>query len=135
MGVLFFSSFSLRCNRSASNFFLLSFVTSDKGDVELTPDGKAFAEADIATRKNLFRDAALAHVELLQKMRAALESKSDHTMPLEFFRDFLEERFPDEAVERQIETALNWGRYADLFSYDSESDRLSLYQPADAPHL
>jgi hypothetical protein len=34
-------------------------------------------------------------------------------------------------VDLQIETALNWGRYADIFTYDSESDRLRLI-PAGA---
>ena len=103
---------------------LLAFAKTERGDVELTPNGKAFAEADIATRKALFREAALAHVTLLQQIHGALRSKSDHTMPLEFFRDILEEHFSDEEVQRQIETALNWGRYGEIFAYDSESDRL-----------
>jgi NitT/TauT family transport system ATP-binding protein len=107
---------------------LLSFAKSEAGDVEISPAGKAFAEADISTRKNLFREAALAHVKLLQQMNSALTSKSDHTMPLEFFRDLLQEHFSDEEVARQIDTALNWGRYADIFTYDSESDRLALNQ-------
>jgi len=105
---------------------LLAFAKSDKGDVEITPEGKAFAEADISTRKRLFRDAALSHVTLLQQMHSALANKSDHTMSLEFFRDLLREHFPDAEVQRQIETALNWGRYADLFTYHADSDRLSL---------
>lgn len=109
---------------------LLSFAKSDKGDVEITPEGKAFAEADIVTRKHLFREAALAHVTLLQQMHKALESKRDHSMPLEFFRDVLEEHFPDAEVRHQIETALNWGRYGDILTYDSESDRLSLFEPS-----
>jgi NitT/TauT family transport system ATP-binding protein len=107
----------------------LSFVESGRGDIEITPSGKAFAEADIATRKDVFREAALAHVTLLQQMSNALASKSDHTIPLELFRDILEERFSDGDVQRQLDTALNWGRYGDIFSYDSESDRLRLYQP------
>src|SRR4051794_29068371 len=49
--------------------------------------GKAFADADIHDRKRLFREAALANGTLLQQMHSALTSKSDHTMPLEFFRD------------------------------------------------
>jgi NitT/TauT family transport system ATP-binding protein len=110
---------------------LLSFVNSERGDIELTASGKAFAEADIATRKGLFREAALAHVTLLQQMNSALASKSDHTMPMELFRDTLDEHFSDDDVQRQIETALNWGRYGDIFTYDSESDRLSLHRPAD----
>jgi NitT/TauT family transport system ATP-binding protein len=109
---------------------LLSFVASGRGDIELSQAGKAFAEADISTRKVVFREAALAHVTLLQQMHKALASKSDHTIPLELFRDILEERFSDYEVQRQIDTALNWGRYGDIFSYDSESDRLRLYQPA-----
>jgi NitT/TauT family transport system ATP-binding protein len=111
---------------------LLSFAVSDKGDLQITPLGKEFAEADIATRKRIFREAALAHVPLLQQMHNALHSKSDHSLPLEFFRDVLDEHFPREEVQRQIETALDWGRYGDIFTYDSEADRLALYQPAGA---
>jgi NitT/TauT family transport system ATP-binding protein len=108
---------------------LLGFARSDKGDIEITPEGKAFAEADIATRRQLFRDAALAHVTLLQQMRKALESKSDHAMPLEFFRDVLEEHFSDVEMERQIATALNWGRYGDILSYHADSDQILLFEP------
>ena len=69
----------------------------------------------------MFREAALANVRLLQQMNSALPSKSDHTMPLEFFRDILEEHFSGNEVQRQIETALDWGRYGDLFTYDPET--------------
>jgi NitT/TauT family transport system ATP-binding protein len=105
---------------------LLSFVRSERGDIDLTPSGKAFAEANISTRKEVFREAALSHVTLLQQMNSALASKSDHTMPLELFRDILQEHFSDDEVQRQIDTALNWGRYGDIFTYDSESDRLQM---------
>lgn len=107
---------------------LLSFARSERGDVELTPEGKVFAEADISTRKEIFRRAALAHVALLQQMNSALASKSDGAMPLEFFRDLLQNHFSDDEVERQIDTALNWGRYGEIFTYDSASDRLLLNQ-------
>jgi NitT/TauT family transport system ATP-binding protein len=110
---------------------LLSFVNSGGGAIELTPAGKTFVEAGISTRKTVFREAALAHVTLLQQIHHALANKSDHTMPLELFRDILEERFSDQDVQLQIDTALDWGRYGDIFSYDSESDRLRLSQPAN----
>jgi NitT/TauT family transport system ATP-binding protein len=111
---------------------LLAFAKTERGDVELTPAGKEFAEADISTRKALFRQAALNHVQLLQQMHRAIESRSDHAMPLEFFRDIVRERFPEQEVERQIDTALNWGRYAEIFTYDSESDRLVAIQEVSA---
>ena len=53
-------------------------------------------------------------------------------MPLEFFRDILDEHLSDKEVQRQLETVLNWGRYAELFTYDAETDKLSLHQPASA---
>ncbi len=115
---------------------LLGFAKSHEGDVEITPAGKAFAEADITTRKRLFREAALAHVVLLQQIRSALEKKSDGAIPLEFFRDILDEHLPEEEVERQIKTVLGWGRYAEIFTYDSETDRLLLHQATGSanPH-
>jgi NitT/TauT family transport system ATP-binding protein len=109
---------------------LLGFVTAKEGDVVMTPEGNRFAEADIPTRKILFRNAVLARADLLQQMRKTLMSKADHSMPLDFFHDILDEYFSEEETKQQIETALNWGRYAEIFEYDSENDRLRLYQPA-----
>ena len=111
---------------------LLDFATVREGDVKTTPEGRAFAAAEIANRKSLFRDAALARVTLLQKMKSALESRSDHVMPLEFFHDILDEHFTEPEVEKQIETALSWGRYAEIFSYDAESGNLRLHQQSEA---
>ena len=110
---------------------MLAFATAHEGDVKITPRGRTFAEADIPTRKRLFREA-LTHVPLMQQIVTALENKSDHTMPVEFFRDLLDERLPAHDVEQQIETALNWGRYADIFTYDSASDRLRLILAGEA---
>jgi NitT/TauT family transport system ATP-binding protein len=106
---------------------LLGFATAREGDVKVTPEGKAFAEADIPTRKVLFREAGLSRVALLQKIMSALESKSDHVMPLEFFHDILDEHFTEAEVVKQLETAVNWGRYAEIFSYDPERGTLQLY--------
>jgi NitT/TauT family transport system ATP-binding protein len=103
---------------------LLDFARAAKGDVELTAAGKAFVAADIATRKDLFREAALAHSTLLRQINSGLMSKSNGEMPLEFFRDILDEHFSEAEVQRQIDTAINWGRFGEIFSYDSESDRL-----------
>ena len=105
---------------------LLGFATSKEGDVEISRPGIAFTEADIATRKRLFRGALLEHVTLIQQIRNALEKKVNRTMTLEFFRDILDEHMPAEEAQKQIDTALNWGRYAEIFTYDSENDTLFL---------
>jgi NitT/TauT family transport system ATP-binding protein len=38
----------------------------------------------------------------------------------------LEREFPPEEAERQVEIAIDWGRYAELFSYDDSGEVLSL---------
>jgi len=105
---------------------MLGFATLKEGDVEITPEGKVFAEADILSRKTLFRDAALKHVAILQCIDNVLKAKSDHSIPDEFFHDILDEHFSQDETERQFETAMNWGRYAEIFDHDPEQDRLVL---------
>jgi NitT/TauT family transport system ATP-binding protein len=113
---------------------MLGFAESTQGDVQITAAGKEFAEADIATRKKLFRDAVLSHVTLIQQIRNALERKSDRAVPLEFFRDVLDKHFSQEDVQHQLDAALNWGRYAEIFTYDSQTDRLLLDEAGNVAH-
>jgi NitT/TauT family transport system ATP-binding protein len=113
---------------------LLGFAKADRGDIELTPEGKAFADADIEKRTALFREAALKHVSILQQINMALAIKGNHSMPLEFYRDVLDEHFAPAEVQKQIETVLHWGRYAGIFTYDSEKDRLLSHASADEDH-
>ncbi|HSY99561.1 MAG TPA: AAA-associated domain-containing protein [Terriglobales bacterium] len=113
---------------------MLGFAESTQGDVQITAAGKEFAEADIATRKRLFRDAVLSHVTLIQQIRNALERKSDRAVPLEFFRDVLDKHFSQEDVQHQLDAALNWGRYAEIFTYDSQTDRLLLDEAGNLAH-
>jgi NitT/TauT family transport system ATP-binding protein len=108
---------------------MLGFATLKEGDVEITAEGIAFAEADILTRKLLFRDAALKHIAILQCIHSVLKSKSDHSIPEEFFHDILDEHFSQDEVERQFETAMNWGRYAEIFDHDPEKGRFVLTEP------
>ena len=78
------------------------------------------------------RDAAVANVLLLRQIRRALESKSDHTVPEDFFLDMLDEQFTQEETLRQLETAINWGRYAELFDFDAGKRRFIRPEVEDA---
>ncbi len=110
---------------------LLQFLKVEEGDVAITPDGRAFVESEILQQKELFRKAALAHVLLLRQITRALDNKSDHTVPEEFFLDMLDEQFSDEETRRQLETAINWGRYAELFDFDGGRRRFTLPESED----
>lgn len=105
---------------------LLGFLRVEEGDAVITESGAEFANSEILRQKELFRDAALANVLLLRQIRRALEAKSDHTVPEEFFLDMLDEQFSEEECLRQMETAVTWGRYAELFDFDAARRRFVL---------
>jgi NitT/TauT family transport system ATP-binding protein len=106
---------------------LLGFLKVEEGDAAITPEGKAYAESEILKQKELFRKAAIDHVLLLRQITRALANKSDHSVPEEFFLDMLDEQFSDEECRNQLETAINWGRYAELFDWDDARRRFMLH--------
>jgi NitT/TauT family transport system ATP-binding protein len=105
---------------------LLGMLRVEEGDAVITPEGRALAQADIQARKAIFRKAALANVPLLRQMEQALKAKSNRTIQDEFFRDLLEAHFSEDEARRQLETAIQWGRYAEIFDYDAVTGKLTL---------
>jgi NitT/TauT family transport system ATP-binding protein len=110
---------------------LLGFLKIEEGDAAITPSGAEFANSEILRQKELFRDAAVANVLLLRQIRRALESKSDHSVPEDFFLDMLDEQFSEEESLRQMETAVTWGRYAEIFDFDAGRRRFVLPDAQD----
>jgi len=105
---------------------LLGLLKLEEGDAILTPEGTAFANGDIQGRKAIFRKSVLANIPLLRQMEQALKPKSNRALPAEFFQDLLDEHFSEDEAKRQLETAIQWGRYAELFAYDAASGKLTL---------
>jgi len=106
---------------------LLGFLKVEEGDAAITPEGREYAESEIAKQKELFRKAAVDHVLLLRQITRALANKSDHSVSEEFFLDMLDEQFSDDECKLQLETAINWGRYAALFDWDDSRRRFVLH--------
>ncbi|OLZ08796.1 nitrate/sulfonate/bicarbonate ABC transporter ATP-binding protein [Sulfobacillus thermosulfidooxidans] len=96
-----------------------------EGDLTLTDLGRQFVEADVNERKRIIREQ-LRDVPLFRLIDRVLRSKANHAMPKEFFNDILEEHFSVDEAERQLMTAINWGRFADLFHYDTDTELLYL---------
>jgi NitT/TauT family transport system ATP-binding protein len=102
---------------------LLGFLKVTEGDAVITPTGAEFANSEILRQKELFRIAAVENVLLLRQIVRAIEAKSDKTVPEDFFHDMLDEQFSEDETVRQLETAINWGRYAELFDFDASRRR------------
>jgi NitT/TauT family transport system ATP-binding protein len=107
---------------------LLGFLTVHEGDAEITPIGMEYANSEILHQKEVFRKAAVENVLLLRQIVRAVETKSDGTVSEEFFHDVLDEQFTEEETVRQLETAISWGRYAELFDFDAGRRRFTQAQ-------
>ncbi len=110
---------------------LLGFARTTNGVVTVTESGRAFADADVLRSKDLFRQQMLAHVPLVETVYRTLRQKGDGTMRDTFFLDILDEYYPDAEAERQFATAVDWGRYAELFEFDADDGRLRLSPPPE----
>ncbi|PLZ93890.1 ABC transporter ATP-binding protein [Fischerella thermalis] len=108
---------------------LLGFAKVTQGDVQLTDIGRDFATTTILRSKDLFRQQVLQNVPMLASMVQTLREKRIGSMRADFFMDLLDEHFPPEEAERQFATAVDWGRYAELFEYDAREERLYLPEP------
>jgi NitT/TauT family transport system ATP-binding protein len=108
---------------------LLDVADIEEGDLVLTEPGKRFADAGVLEEKKIFREQALAHVSILRKIVQSLEDAPGHTLPEEYFLSLLEKHFSEEEAQAQLETAINWGRYAELFSFNENRGMFRLEEP------
>jgi NitT/TauT family transport system ATP-binding protein len=111
---------------------MLGLADVHDADMELTAVGKEFVAADILTSKQLFASQAQTRAPLVRAVYQALSSTKDHTLPDRFFLDLLGRGFTEDEARRQLDTAIDWGRYGELFEYDADSGRLRLEHPVEA---
>ncbi|WP_237694162.1 nitrate/sulfonate/bicarbonate ABC transporter ATP-binding protein [Streptomyces sp. SID2888] len=111
---------------------LLGFTTLSGDDLLLTQTGTAFAGADVQESKKIFAEAAL-RAPLVRLITSSLRQNPDGTLRAGFFRDVLSHHFTAEQVTRQLETATDWGRYAELYSYDAEPEEYHLDENDPGP--
>ena len=104
---------------------MLGFATVESGDLMLTPLGQTFAEASIQARKEIFA-ARIRRVPIIRWIRNMINAATDHRMNWDIYQAALSLEFPPDEAERQMETAVNWGRYAELFYFDDDEDVLFL---------
>jgi NitT/TauT family transport system ATP-binding protein len=113
---------------------LLGFADASGGCVTVTPIGRDFATTTILRAKDLFRQQVLAHVPIVATITKTLAEKENRTMRADFFLDLLDEYYPAHEAQLQFNTAIEWGRYAELFEYDATEERLTLSDATPAAH-
>lgn len=103
---------------------LLGFLHVQEGDLMITPLGKAYAEASILSRKEMLAGRVL-RLPLIGWIYETLRQDDDQRVARDYFLDKLRPEFHDLAGQ-QVEAAVNWGRFAELFAFEDDTDELYL---------
>jgi NitT/TauT family transport system ATP-binding protein len=98
---------------------ILGFATVEKGDISLTALGETFAEAGIQARKEIFA-TRIRRLPLMRWLTTMLTNSENHALDWDIIHTALELEFPEDEAEKQLDNLINWGRYAELISYNDD---------------
>eukprot|EP00172_Hildenbrandia_rubra_P003952 Plantae.Rhodophyta-Hildenbrandia_rubra.ctg7109.p1 GENE.Plantae.Rhodophyta-Hildenbrandia_rubra.ctg7109~~Plantae.Rhodophyta-Hildenbrandia_rubra.ctg7109.p1 ORF type:complete len:563 (+),score=79.35 Plantae.Rhodophyta-Hildenbrandia_rubra.ctg7109:262-1950(+) len=112
---------------------ILGLIRVDDGDVAINERGRRFMSSSIDERKSLVRRAMLRSegCQLIQQIVNMLEQAggANNRLPQELIFDtILLKHFSTQEARRQLEVAIEWGRFAELFGYDAPSGECWLFE-------
>ncbi|WP_020496521.1 nitrate/sulfonate/bicarbonate ABC transporter ATP-binding protein [Sciscionella marina] len=105
---------------------MLDLLTVDGGELALTTTGKEFTGADIQRSKEIFAAQVRDRAPLVRTIVRALASSQNGKLRADFFLDLLRRGFPSTEARQQLDTAIDWGRYGELYDYDTDSGQLTV---------
>jgi NitT/TauT family transport system ATP-binding protein len=108
---------------------LLRFAQLSEGDLMLADAGKRFAHLETDERKKLFAEHLVNYVPVMGLIRRVLDERPSHSAPAARFRNELEDYMSEDYADETLKTIVSWGRYAELFAYDEQSEQFSLENP------
>ena len=108
---------------------ILAFAHLGGGDVELSPSGLSYVDADILLRKEIFAEHVIRYIGLAAHIRRVLDERPGNRAKEDRFLRELEDFFSEDEAERVLQVVIEWGRYAEIFAYEEGSGMLSLENP------
>jgi NitT/TauT family transport system ATP-binding protein len=116
------SDYLLRLTEAAE---LLGFSIISHGDIMLTPLGETFVEASVIARKSIF-GVRIRRIPLFQWLVSQLREAEENRLSVNTVREALGNEFPPEEVDPQLNIVVDWGRYAEIFAYDDNTEMIYL---------
>ncbi|MEC8461108.1 MAG: nitrate/sulfonate/bicarbonate ABC transporter ATP-binding protein [Pseudomonadota bacterium] len=108
---------------------ILRLAVLEGGQVALTEVGEQFAKADLFERKNLFAQQLQTHVPLARHIDRVLRGRPNYSASGQRFLIELQDDLSEDAAQEVLKVVIEWGRYAELFAYDHNTDTLSFDDP------
>lgn len=109
---------------------LLGFATISSGKIALTALGETFAEARIQARKEIF-NTRIRRLPIFRWLQSMLKAADKNQLDWQVVQTALELDFPPKEAERQMDTMVDWGRYAEFLGYDDDSEMIFLETEGD----
>jgi NitT/TauT family transport system ATP-binding protein len=104
---------------------MLGLVHTPGGDVVVEPFGNQVVDASITDRKDLIRDK-LAEIPLFKMVKEYLSREEGTEVSREEMLEKLAELLPNEDAESSFGTVVSWGRYAEMFGYNDDTQTFYL---------
>jgi NitT/TauT family transport system ATP-binding protein len=105
---------------------LLELAELEDGDIILTREGGRFANSGTEERRAILRHALRQGLPLIREICSTLDERPSHTTSAATFREMLQEDMSADYAAQTLQTLVNWARYAGLFDYDEDNDKLFL---------
>ncbi len=110
---------------------MLDFAELRDGTLHLTAAGRALAAAGLGKRNRLFAEHLLRSVPLVSYIRRVLEDRPSHQAPRSRFLTELEDHLSTRDAEHTLTAVIDWGRYAEIFTYGHKLQLFGLSRPCD----
>jgi NitT/TauT family transport system ATP-binding protein len=105
---------------------MLKLAYPENGGLHLSEQGRRYAHADLLRSKEQFATLAVEHAPLVRRIVKLLRRSENAALRADDILAYLRQGFTENDARTQLETAIDWGRFAELFEYDADTDRLIL---------
>ena len=109
---------------------ILKLADVAEGDISLTAPARQFVDADTQVRKQIFAEQLIQNVPLAAYIYQVLRGRPGNTAPRIRFLTQLEDLMTEDFAIEALAAVTSWGRYAELFAYDDNTETYSLENPS-----
>lgn len=111
---------------------LMDLVDTPHHRVLLTKLGQQVADGDVNERKRVVR-GQLKSLKLVQMLIHMLENQPETELPYDQLIEWVQSKVPALNPKTSLDTLIDWGRYGEIFRFNSDTAILSL--DADTPSI
>lgn len=111
---------------------MLKLAHTGNGRLHLREQGRRYAAAELLRAKEQFATLAVERAPLVRYIASILRRSGKGAIRSETIFNYLRRHFSDADAQAQLDAAIDWGRYGELYEYEADFDRILLPTHPDA---